>query len=205
MNCPSSRTAPVCTLLGGFNFAGTYTAESGEKATVLSGVDSNGNGDAAPDRTIRNPAGVPGTGSSVTTLLRTCTAFDGLGACTQSAASRTVGYLAVNGNAEYIRAGAGAISNSARNTLQLPGINNLDFSIFKNFRLGEATRIQLRADMFNVLNHPQYIPGSPNDVQPVGTTGVGQVNTVNSTTFNQPDQVFASNSRVIQLALRFDF
>ncbi|HEY6183664.1 MAG TPA: hypothetical protein VIW67_15565, partial [Terriglobales bacterium] len=194
------------TLLGGFNFAGTYTAESGEKATVLSGVDSNGNGDAAPDRAIRNPAGVRGTGSSVTTLLKTCTAFDPMtGACTQSAASRTVGYLAVNPNAEYIRAGAGAISNSARNTLQLPGINNIDFSIFKNFRLGETTRVQLRADLFNAFNHPQYIPGSPNDVQPVGTTGVGQVNTVNSLQFNKPDEVFSSNPRVIQLALRFDF
>jgi AraC-like DNA-binding protein len=195
-----NSTGLTRTLLGGFNFAGTYTAESGEKATVLSGIDSNGNGDAAPDRTIRNPAGVRGTGSSVTTLLRSCPAPCGL-----TTAQRTVAYLAVNGNAEYIRAGSGAISNSARNTLQLPGINNLDFSIFKNFRLGEATRIQLRADMFNVLNHPQYIPGSPNDVQPVGTTGVGQVNTVNSTTFNQPDQVFSSNPRVIQLALRFDF
>ncbi|HBB89010.1 MAG TPA: TonB-dependent receptor [Blastocatellia bacterium] len=186
-----NSTGLARTLLGGFNFSGTYTAESGEKATVLSGTDANLNGDAAPDRTIRNPNGVRGTGSNVTTLRNT--------------AGQTVGYLAVNPNAEYIRAGSGAISNSARNTLQLPGINNIDFSIFKNFRLGEATRIQLRADMFNVLNHPQYIPGSPNDVSPISTTGVGQVNTVTSGTFNQPDQVFSSNPRVIQLALRFDF
>lgn len=205
-----NSTGLTRTLLGGFNFAGTYTAESGEKATVLSGIDSNQNGDAAPDRTLRNPAGVSGTGSSVTAMVRTCTLFntpgDPTSGCAQSTASRTVGYFANNPNAEYIRAGAGVISNSARNTLQLPGINNLDFSIFKNFRLGEQTRIQLRADMFNVLNHPQYIPGSPNDVQPVGTTGVGQVNTSNgSSSFNKPDQVFSSNPRVIQLALRFDF
>jgi hypothetical protein len=201
-----NSTGLARTILGGFNFSGTYTAESGEKATVLSGTDANINGDAAPDRTIRNPNGVRGTGSNVVSLVRTCTSFDPVtGACLQSTASRTVGYAAVNPNAEYIRAGAGAISNSARNTLQLPGINNIDFSIFKNFRLGETTRIQLRADMFNVINHPQYIPGSPNDVTPIGTTGVGQVNTVTSGTFNQPDQVFASNPRVIQLALRFDF
>jgi hypothetical protein len=195
-----SDTGMTRTLLGGWQFAGTYTAESGEKATVLSGFDSNGNGDAAPDRAIRNPAGVSGTGSSVTTLLRSCAAPCGL-----TTAQRTVGYLAVNPNAEYIRAGAGAIANSARNTLQLPGINNVDFSIFKNFRLGETTKFQLRADLFNALNHPQYIPGSPNDVQPIGTTGVGQVNTVNSLQFNKPDEVFSSNPRVIQLALRFDF
>jgi len=35
-------------------------------------------------------------------------------------------HLANNPNAEYIQAGVGALSNSARNTLQLPGTNNLD-------------------------------------------------------------------------------
>src|SRR6185295_1508807 len=108
----------VRSLLGGFNFAGTYTAESGQKATALSGTDSNRNGDAAADRTIRNPAGVRGTGSTVTALTNT--------------AGQIVGYLANNPNAEYIQAGFGAISNSARNTVQLPGINNVDFSVFKN-------------------------------------------------------------------------
>ena len=187
--------------LGGFTFSGTYTAESGEKATVLSGIDSNLNGDAAPDRTIRNPSGVRGTGSTVTALL--------------NSSGKIVGYLADNPNAEYIRAGTGAVANSARNTLQLPGINNMDFSIFKNFRFGETRKIQLRADFFNLFNHPQYIPGSPNDIQPVATTAVGQVNTITAATlsvnnpgvatFNRPDRVFPSNPRVIQLALRFDF
>jgi len=188
-------------LLGGFSFSGTYTAEAGEKATVLSGIDSNLNGDSAADRTIRNPNGVRGTGSTVTALT--------------NSAGQVVGYLADNPNAEYIQAGFGAISNSARNTLQLPGINNLDFSVFKNFGMGEKRKIQFRADFFNAFNHPQFIPGSPNDVQPVGTTGVGQVNTVTAAnvslanpalaTFNRPDRVFSSNPRTIQLALRFDF
>lgn len=119
--------------------------------------------------------------------------------------------MADNPNAEYIRTGIGAISNTARNTLQLPAINNFDFSVFKNFRFGETRRIQLRADFFNAFNHPQYIPGSPNDVQPISTTAVGAVNTINATTtqsggtFNNPARVFASNPRVIQMALRFDF
>ena len=191
----------VRTVLGGFSFAGTYTAESGERATVLSGIDSNLNGDAASDRTIRNPSGVRGTGSTVTALT--------------NSSGEIVAYVADNPNAEYIRAGLGAISNSARNTLALPGINNLDFSIFKNFRMGENRRIQVRADFFNGFNHPQYIPGSPNDIQPVATAGVGQVNTITAATisagnpgaatFNRADRVFSSNPRTIQLALRFNF
>jgi hypothetical protein len=195
----------VRAFLGGLNFAGTYTAESGEKATVLSGNDSNLNGDAAPDRTLRNTGGVVNTTSTVSPLIATCTAFNAAGACTQSTASRTVGYLANNPNAEYIQAGAGVISNSARNTLQLPGINNIDFSIFKNFRFGETRRIQLRADFFNLLNHPQYVPGSVNDVSPIRTTTVANLNTVGRSDFNHPDRIFSSNPRVIQMALRFDF
>lgn len=76
----------VRALLSGFTFAGTYTAESGEKATALSGTDANLNGDAAPDRTIRNPNGVRGTGSGVTALTNT--------------AGQIVGYVANNPNAE---------------------------------------------------------------------------------------------------------
>lgn len=198
----------VRAIAGGWSLSGTYIAEAGEKATVLSGIDSNLNGDAAADRTIRNPNGVRGTGSTVTALCR-------IAACGTAGAGPIVGYLADNPNAEYIRTGLGAISNSARNTLPLPGINNLDFSLFKNFRMGETRRIQLRADFFNAFNHPQYIPGSPNDVQPVTSVTVGQVNTVTAAnlsltnpgaaTFNRPDRVFLSNPRVVQLALRFDF
>ncbi|HYN24666.1 MAG TPA: carboxypeptidase regulatory-like domain-containing protein, partial [Pyrinomonadaceae bacterium] len=104
-------------ILGGWNFAGTLTFESGQKATVRSGNDSNQNGDSAGDRAIRNPNGVRNTASAVTAQLRTCTAFNPDGTCAQSSASRTIGYLVNNPNAEYIQAGNGALSNSARNTL----------------------------------------------------------------------------------------
>jgi len=195
-------------LIGGWSLSGTFSAESGEKATVLSGIDSNLNGDAAADRSIRNPNGVRDTGSTVTALCR-------IAACGTAGAGPIVAYVADNPSAEYIRAGLGAVTNSARNTLQLPGVNNLDFSLFKNFRMGESRRIQIRADFFNAFNHPQYIPGSPNDIQPVPTPGVGQVNTLTAATlsladptfatFNRADRVFPSNPRTIQLALRFDF
>ncbi|MCA1613281.1 MAG: carboxypeptidase regulatory-like domain-containing protein [Acidobacteria bacterium] len=195
----------VRTALGGWSFAGVYAAESGQKATVLSGIDSNLNLDAAPDRTIRNAAGTRDTGSTVSPLLRTCTSFDGAGNCATPLEARIVGYRADNPNAEYIQAGLGAFANSARNTLLLPGINNFDLSLFKDFRFGETKKFRLRADFFNAFNHPQYIPGSPNDVSPIPTTAAGNVNTVGRRDFNRPDRVFSSNPRVIQLGLRFDF
>jgi Carboxypeptidase regulatory-like domain len=184
----------AATLLGGFNIAGTYTAESGEKVTVRSGNDANLNGDSAGDRAILNPSGQEGIGSAVTALRRT----DG----------QTVGYLALNPNARYIQAGNGAQSNIARNTFLMPGINNFDISIFKNFRFGEGRkRIQIRADFFNAFNHPQFTAGSVNTVDPVATTGQTQYVQITPVTpdFLKADRVFSSNPRVIQAALRFDW
>jgi Carboxypeptidase regulatory-like domain len=193
-------------VFGGVSMAATLAFESGEKATVLSGIDSNLNGDPAPDRAIVNPGGAANVSSLVTPLLRTCPSFNEDGTCSISDAERIVGYVATNPNAQYIQAGLGALPNAGRNTLQLPGINNLDFSIFKNFALGEGSKkIQLRADFYNAFNHPQYVPGSVNGVEPITTTGVSQVNTVGQSDFDVPSHVFTSHPRVIQLALRFDF
>ncbi|MDQ2936483.1 MAG: carboxypeptidase-like regulatory domain-containing protein [Acidobacteriota bacterium] len=181
------------TLLGGFNVAGTYTYESGERITIRSGNDANRNGDSAGDRGILNQSGTEGIGSTVTPLLNT--------------AGDTVGYLATNPRAKYIQAGNGAVSNIGRNTFQLPPINNFDISLFKNFNFGESKKIQLRADFFNAFNHPQYVPGSVNTVDPVSTTGLTRLNQISPVTpdFLNPRHTLSSNPRVIQVAARFNF
>jgi hypothetical protein len=37
-----------------------------------------------------------------------------------------------------------------------PGIGRLDFSLFKNFRLSDRSRLEFRGEFFNVLNHPTF-------------------------------------------------
>jgi len=197
----SKSTGFTKLLLGGFNVAGTYTYETGERITVRSGNDANLNGDNAGDRAIFNPSGTEGVGSGVTALCR------GTGSCTAVGHGAVVAYLANNPNARYIQTGDGAQSNIGRNSFLLPPINNTDFSIFKNFRFGESKYIQIRADFFNVFNHPQYVPGSVNSVDPVGTTGLTTLNQVTPLTldFLNPSAVLSSNPRVIQVAARFNF
>jgi hypothetical protein len=200
----SKSTGFTRTFLSGFQVAGTYTYETGERITVRSGNDANLNGDNAGDRAIFNPSGTEGVGSSVSPLCRisACT-FDEDG----NVIGTVVGYLVDNPNARYIQTGNGAQSSIGRNTFLLPAINNVDFSIMKNFRFGESKAIQIRADFFNVLNHPQYVPGSVNSVDPVGTTGLTTLNQVTplTTDFLNPSKVLSSNPRVIQLAARFNF
>ena len=196
----SNSTGFARTLLGGFNISGTYTYETGENITIRSGNDANLNGDNAGDRAIFNPDGQEGVGSSVTALCRVTT-------CGAPGAGPVVAYLANNPNARYIQTGAGAESTLGRNTFRLDPINNVDFSIYKNFRIGEAKFIQIRADFFNVFNHPQYVPGSVNSVDPINTTGLTTLNQITPLTadFLNPSAVLSSNPRVIQLAARFNF
>ena len=118
-----------------------------------------------------------------------------------------VAYVADNPNARYVTAQLGAFANAGRNTLQLPGIRNLDFSIFKNFKVRETKSLQFRVDLYNAFNHAQYVPGSIDSVVPVANTGalVTDMLLAGSSIFNQPGTAFSNNPRVIQLQLRFTF
>jgi outer membrane receptor protein involved in Fe transport len=53
------------------------------------------------------------------------------------------------------------VGNAGRNILRSDGINNIDFGILKNTRIGENQRLQLRADFFNFTNTRDFgIPDS---------------------------------------------
>jgi hypothetical protein len=193
-------------LVGNWSLSPIYTYESPEWVTVQSQADSNLNGDAFADRTIVNPAGVPGTGSDVRPLCR------GAGACQFGAdglASRLVGYVAVDPNAQYIRARTGALATGGRNTLQGRPINNWDLNLLKTFNITERFRFQASAQFYNLFNHAQFVPGFINraDNPPVlNTTGaVWNYLTPGNAIFNNPEAVFSSNPRQIQLAVKLFF
>ena len=180
-------------LVGNWEFAPIYTFESPEYATVQSATDSNLNGDSAGDRTIINKNGVPNTGSGVTAL--------------KNSAGATVAYLAKNPNAEYITAGKGALSNGGRNTIATRRIDNVDLSAVKRFSLTERFSFQLQAQLLNAFNHPQFTPGSLNQINSIGQAGGAVLNYMNpaSPSFNNPEVTFASNARVIQVGAKIIF
>jgi hypothetical protein len=178
-------------LLGNWEIAPTWQLQSGEPFTVQSGVDSNLNGDSAPDRAIFNPNGVPGTGSTVTPLT--------------NSAGDVVAYLADNPNAQYIQAGKGALANTPRNSVLTPRTNNWDLTLVKRIKATEKTSFEFAANAFNVFNHSQFIPGSPNQVNSIGLTGVTNFVRLNGGNFNDPSAVFPNNARTMQLVAKFIF
>jgi hypothetical protein len=82
------------------------------------------------------------------------------------------------------------IGTVGRNTMYGPPLRNLDVSVFKDLKPTERTTLQFRAEMFNILNHPNFgIPGNQ-----VGTAAFGVI----SDTGN-------NLSRNIQFALKLLF
>jgi hypothetical protein len=183
-------------IVGNWTVAPIYTYESPELATVQSAVDSNLNGDTAGDRSIVNPAGQAGVGSGVTALT--------------NSSGDVVAYLANNPNARYIVAGVGAYANAGRNTLPGRPIDNIDVNFAKNFNLTERWRVQFAAQFLNLFNHPQFIPGLPNRVDVNDNTlnnlpADRNYLTPGNAIFNNPEAVFSSNPRTIQLGLKLFF
>src|SRR5262249_29574340 len=142
----------------------SFIAESGQLVIVLSFIDANGNGDAAGDRAIFNPGfAASNTAADVNAICRNAgTGATSIVAPDVCGAGSTVGYVAVNSSAQYVRARPGTRSNVGRNTLDSAGLNNWNMSFFKKTALTERWSIEFRADMQNVFNHGQPILGSGN-------------------------------------------
>jgi hypothetical protein len=193
-------------VLGNWEVGPIYTFQSPEYATVQSGLDVNGNGDSAGDRTFINPAGVKGTGTGSTPL---CTSSLPEGTACGTSASRPylVAYLADSSTAYYVGAGKFARPNAGRNTLAMPHTNNIDFTVVKRINFTERQSLEFQVQALNVLNHAQYLPGYISDVAPLGYTGSNVLSMLepNTSTFNQPKAVFSNHPRQMLLVLKYNF
>jgi hypothetical protein len=70
--------------------------------------------------------------------------------------------------AAFAKPAAGTIGNLARNKYYGPGFGDVDLSVFKNIPITERVKIQLRAEMYNLLNRINFASG-PGAVNGDGT------------------------------------
>ena len=158
-------------LLNGYQLGSVFYAQSGQTVTLQSGLDSNGNIDAAGDRPIINRAGSgqkgqgdvfpvcegPGGATYIGTTSFLNAPLNGCnGHGSPVVYDPAIGYTPVNPNDRYLIAASATQSNLGRNSVRTPGFTTFNLSVFKNTHFGEAKYLQLRADVFNVLNHPSY-------------------------------------------------
>jgi hypothetical protein len=156
-------------LVSGWQVNGIVTLLSGFPLTPQDGSNISGDGDTKlPDRPNRNPAF---TGSP---LERKRTQW-------------------INPNA-YVLPTYGTYGNASRGSLVGPGLAEVNFSLFKTTNITERTKLELRAEAFNILNHTNL--GLPNSTIFSGTIygpTVGDITNTNTT------------SRQLQMAVKLLF
>ena len=164
-------------LLGGWQLNTLWSFFTGTPFTVVSGNDTSLTGENS-DRAqvVGNPfSGVPASDRATST------------------------YYWFN-PAAFAEPAAGTYSNEKRNQFYGPPTHQIDFSVFKNFGITERTKLQFRAEIFNIFNFVNYS-------QPANNAAGSNLGTVGSTydvAFGAPG-IGPGAPRNVQLALKFLF
>jgi hypothetical protein len=175
---------PVDAVLGGWQLSGIVTAQSGSQYSPTLGSDLTMTGSPSPrPNAIHDPydfsydiagqkaLGCPGGG--VQTMQ-----------CWFNPAAFVLPPLAPG------QAVARQFGNAGTGTLHGPNLENVDFGAMKSFRLTERHRMQFRAELFNLANHPNF------------STSGGRVNANGG---QRVSSTIPENQREIQLALKWLF
>jgi hypothetical protein len=118
-----------------------------------------------------------------------------------------IGYTPANPNDHYVVTGNASRSNLGRNSFRSPGFWTWNLALYKNFNFTETMHLQIGAQAFNVLNHPNYALSNGNVFSTAGiTTALATQGYVLPTdpTFLQPKQ-FGGGIRSMILTMKFVF
>jgi hypothetical protein len=140
-------------LVRGWQLNSIVTAQSGRPVPIVNSNDTSG-ADASvfptPSNFHQRPNLIPGVNPINSNW---------------ESAPDTIGYL--NG-AAFSQPAFGTFGDLGRNVIYGPHFWNVDFAVSKNTPLAEHVNLQLRAEFFNIFNHPNFalpnffvVPGSP--------------------------------------------
>ncbi len=91
----------------------------------------------------------------------------------------------------------GTYGNTGRNTVRGPGQFNIDMSLIKVTKVGRAS-LELRAEAFNILNHPQF-------ADPNTTFGNAAFGTITAMLANPSCALCGTTERQVQLSAKLKF
>ena len=171
----------VRNIVGGWDWTGIYTVNTGDAMTIGSGVERSQTG-LGGDRadfigTYKQAGGYPAPADRTP--------------CPASP-NKVVHCVPWLNKAVFAQPAAGSYGNSGKNTFRGPTLWNADTGLLKNFtpmQAHENIRFQFRGEFFNIFNHPQF--ADPNT-------------TLSNSTFGQIRGTTA-DPRIIQLALKAFF
>ncbi|HKO10879.1 MAG TPA: hypothetical protein VJV22_02850, partial [Acidobacteriaceae bacterium] len=171
----------VRTLAGGWDWSGIYTVTTGDAMTILAGQDRSETNLGADRANYVGPANEFG-GVAPPSQRQGCS----------NTKSHCVPWL---NTSLFALPALGTYGDVGKNTFRGPTNWDIDTGVFKNFLLvpsHENLSIQLRAEFFNLFNHPQW-------ADPNVTVSNGAFGSIRGTANTSAD------SRIIQLAGKFFF
>jgi len=174
----------VRNVVGGWQWTGIYSFQTGDPLTILAGVDRSQSGlgndrvDLASGATLgsrANPSSCPTSSSSVVH----CQAW-----------LNTSDFYSPKSNAPD-----GSFGNIGKGTYRGPNLWDVDTGLLKNFtpmQSHENVNFQFRGEFFNLFNHPQWADPNVN---------------ANNSNFGSIRGTIGTNadSRIIQVALKMNF
>jgi len=174
-------------LTDGWQFNTIFTALSGRPVPLVNSDDTSGaNADVfpTPSNFHQRPNIVPGVNPINPNW---------------ESAPDTIGYL--NGVA-FADPPFGTFGDLGRNSIYGPRFWDLDFALSKSTPISERVSLQLRAEFFNILNHPNF--ALPNWFVVPGQPGQGLITQTPDQAQTNPG-LGGGGPRVIQLAAKFIF
>jgi hypothetical protein len=151
-------------LKSGWGIDGTATLQSGQPFTLNYNFegDYSGSGEGFDRPEVVGPVQYGGSPSQYINLANfavPCT-FGNTTAITASGDSNCL-------------AGSRHFGDLGRNVLVGPSFKEFNFALFKDTRMTERTTLQLRAEFFNIFNHPNFSnPELPNFIADPGVNGI---------------------------------
>jgi hypothetical protein len=192
-------------VLGDWQVGGIVSAATGRPITVLQGTEISGTG-------IGNDRGTycTGKGAAGDACQAGITAY-GNNSCAGATAT-CVSWLNAAAFEPTKVGGAnnatifGTFGDIGKNALRLPGTFNWDMQLSKYINFTERWRLQLRAEYFNIFNHPNFAPESTSTGTVNGTDQISAFDKLNgNSTFGTFRAGQAGDPRVAQLAVKLFF
>lgn len=186
---------PLEKLIGGWGISGFFTMNSGAPISILSARGTL-------NRTARSGENTVNTTDTLTQLKSLTGVFmtgNGPYFVNPSAIGPNGTGAAADGSAPFqgqvfFNPGAANVGALQRRSLNGPWFNNYNMAILKDTRFTERHSVQLRADFYNLLNHPNFFIGDQN----INSVGFGKITTM----FTSAEGV---SSRVLQFGLLYKF
>jgi Carboxypeptidase regulatory-like domain/TonB dependent receptor-like, beta-barrel len=196
----SEHSSLISHLFGDYELSGIVTAASGRPITVLQGTELSGTGIGNDRGTFI--AGVDPYSSTACGTTTNCVSWLNPAAFQHTKVTSGCTPPATSCNNSVI---FGTFGNIGKNVLRLPHSADWDIAVSKNILITERWKLQLRAEYFNILNHPNFAPESISTGTVNSTDQISNFDKLSSSSFGTFRAGEAGDPRIAQFALKFFF